>query len=112
MRSERGAGSPLAIAIVGALVLLTSVSLPLYLALSARQSAAGAADAAALAAADTVVGIVPGYPCESAARVAVANGFSLSECSLDGLVATVQVSALVLGVAVTAAASAGPPGGG
>ena len=99
------------VAIVGGLVMLTALVLPLYLALSTRQAAAGAADAAALAAADTASGLLPGYPCESAGRVAAANGFSLDGCSLDGLVATVRVSAQVLGVAVGAAASAGPPGG-
>ncbi|MEP6479959.1 MAG: Rv3654c family TadE-like protein [Rhodoglobus sp.] len=111
MRSETGAGTPLVIAIVGGLVMLTSLTLPLYFALSVRQSAAGAADAAALAAADTASGLLPGYACESAGRVAVANGFSLDGCSVDGLVATVRVSTQVLGVGVSAAASAGPPGG-
>jgi secretion/DNA translocation related TadE-like protein len=82
---------------------------PLFLALSVRQAVAGAADAAALAAADTASGLLPGYPCESAARVSAANGFTLTDCGLDGLVATVRVGASVLGIPLSVAASAGPP---
>jgi secretion/DNA translocation related TadE-like protein len=110
MRSERGAGSVLTVALVGGLAALTALSLPLYMGLATRQAVAAAADAAALAAADVASGLVSGYPCATAARVAAANGASLVSCAVDGLVATVSASRGILGVAVVATATAGPPG--
>jgi secretion/DNA translocation related TadE-like protein len=108
---DRGAGSILAVALLGAILALTALALPLYLVLATRQSVAAAADAAALAAADVRVGIMPGYPCETAAVVAAANGAHLDGCRLDGLVATTSVSRGVLGLSVTATSTAGPPPG-
>lgn len=107
--NDRGAGSIMAIGIVSALVLLSSTAIPLYAVLAARSSVAGAADAAALAAADVRVGVVGGVPCAVAAEVAAANGVSLTACELDGYVATVAVERAVLGLRVTSRASAGPP---
>jgi DNA topoisomerase I len=73
------------------------------------QRLAGIADAAALAAADTVSGAVPGEPCESASRVAAAGSASLDACELDGLVATVTVGSAYGGIPLDARARAGPP---
>jgi len=106
---ERGAGSVFAVAIVAALVCVTAMLVPLYSVLAKKQALAGAADAAALAAADVRVGLEPGEPCAVAARVATANGGGLASCSVDGLVVTVVVSASVVGFAVGVAATAGPP---
>ncbi|MFE6736951.1 Rv3654c family TadE-like protein [Microbacterium sp. NPDC057650] len=77
------------------------------------QRSAAAADAAALAAADTASGAVPAAddPCVVAERVAAASGASLVECSVDGLVATVQVRAAYAGLAAVSRARAGPPDG-
>jgi high-affinity K+ transport system ATPase subunit B len=75
-----------------------------------RSSVAGAADAAALAAADTAVGLVAGVPCEQAALVANANHVDLDSCRADGLVLTVSVSRSILGFRVGAITTAGPPG--
>jgi secretion/DNA translocation related TadE-like protein len=75
-----------------------------------RQAAAGTADAAALAAADVASGLVSGFPCARAARVAAANRASLASCAVDGLIVTVVVSRSILGITVTATATAGPPG--
>lgn len=109
MTGETGAGSVLAVALVGAIAALASLTLPLYMGLAVRQSVSAAADAAALAAADVAAGIVPGYPCDAARAVAAANGAELGSCELDGLVATVSASRLILGIAVTSRATAGPP---
>lgn len=79
------------------------------MALSVRQAVAGAADAAALAAADVASGLLPGFPCAQAERVAEANGATLEACHVDGLIATVSVGSSVLGIPVTAGATAGPP---
>ena len=77
------------------------------------QRVSAAADAAALAAADTVSGAVPAteHPCDVAARVARSSGTVLAHCELDGLVATVQMRTAYAGIAVSARARAGPDPG-
>jgi secretion/DNA translocation related TadE-like protein len=109
--SDRGTGSVITIALVAAIVALTALVVPLYRGFALRASVAGAADAAALAAADVAVGLVPGYPCEIAAEVANANGAGLASCEVDGLVVTVVAARSLLGIPVTAAATAGPSPG-
>lgn len=74
----------------------------------ATQRIAGAADTAALAAADTLTGAVTGKPCERAAEVAQRNGTELASCTTTGFVATIEVRAVVFGISVTATARAGP----
>ncbi|GAB3132332.1 hypothetical protein GCM10027057_04430 [Marisediminicola antarctica] len=107
-RSERGAGSILAVAVVaGAIVTLAALA-PLSLVLQAKVAAAGAADAAALAAADAAVGIVPGPPCDRAGQVATANGTTLRACQIDGVIVTVRVAVTAAGFGVGASATAGP----
>jgi secretion/DNA translocation related TadE-like protein len=103
-------GSILAASIAGSTVLLTALVLPLGAALVEKRAIAGAADAAALAAADVASGLVPGVPCEAAARQAGAGGGVLASCELDGTVVTVTVSSTVLGVPFAVRATAGPPG--
>lgn len=74
------------------------------------QRLAGAADAAALAAADTVSGALPGSePCDRAATVAAADGARLGRCELDGLVATIRVDGAFLSFPASAWSRAGPP---
>jgi secretion/DNA translocation related TadE-like protein len=108
-RSEGGSGSVLGIALVGAIVGLTVAVGPLYAVLAARSTVAGAADAAALAAADARVGVVTGFPCDRAAEAATANGATLTACEVDGLIATVSVSRTILGFDLESTATAGPP---
>ena len=100
----------MAIALIGAVITLTALALPLYLVLVAKSLVHGAADAAALAAADARSGAVGGYPCEVAAAVAEANGAILVDCTVDGLVATVTVHRAVLAFDAVATATAGPSG--
>ena len=107
-RSERGSGSVLVVALLGALVTLTAVLLPVLALLPAHQSAQGAADAAALAAADVASGLVSGVPCATAARAAELNGARLVACSVDGLIATVSVSRTAGGFPIGSRARAGP----
>lgn len=111
-REENGAGSILVVAILAAVLGLSALSIPLYSVLVAKNLAGGAADAAALAAADVAIGRAAGEPCPTAARIADANGTSLAACQPDGLVITVRVETVVHGFIVGAAASAGPPAGG
>lgn len=75
------------------------------------QRLAGAADAAALAAADAASGAVPGLPCERAQQVAASAGAVVEACELDGLIATVAVSTGYLGFTAGATARAGPAPG-
>ncbi|WP_193754795.1 helicase [Microbacterium testaceum] len=94
---------------------ITAVTVGLTVALAAAcgaavqaQKLAGTADAAALAAADTVSGAVDGVACDAAAAVAVADGATLEECVLDGLVATVTVGTAYGGIPFDAHSRAGP----
>ncbi|MEV5068975.1 helicase [Microbacterium sp. LMI12-1-1.1] len=75
----------------------------------AGQRLASAADAGALAAADAASGAIPGVPCERAAEVAGTFGATVEDCRLDGLIATITVSAQLGPVTARAAARAGPP---
>ncbi len=112
MRDDRGSGSILAVAVIAAVLAVASLLVPVSLALSAKRQAANAADAAALAAADTAVGILPGAPCDAAASLATANGATIGGCSVEELVVTVRVSVPVFGLTATASATAGPAGSG
>lgn len=73
------------------------------------QRLAGAADGAALAAADGAAGAVTGEPCALAASVAEASGAVVTACEVDVLIATVTVSATFAGMPAIATARAGPP---
>jgi hypothetical protein len=96
--------------VIASVVAVTLGLTPLYRVLVVERETAASADAAALAAADVAVGIVPGVPCELAASVAGANDTRLDACELEGVIVTVRVSASVLGFTVPATATAGPPG--
>lgn len=109
MSSDRGAGAVLALALLAATALLALAACALGAGLTARQRVIGAADSAALAAADAVRGIVSGVPCEVAGRVAAANGAVLSGCAIDGDVATVELADSWGGIALVARSRAGPP---
>ena len=109
MREERGSGSVLGIALIGAIVGLVIAVVPLYAVLAARSTVSNAADAAALAAADARVGVATGFPCDRAAEVATAHGADLTGCAVDGLIATVSVSRTILGFRLESTATAGPP---
>jgi len=100
----------LVVAIMAATLLLVLLSAPLYRGVANKHVAAGAADAAALAAADVAIGIVAGSPCDQAATVAAANGARLLGCTVDGVITTVTVTAGSAALAATASATAGPPG--
>ena len=109
MRSDRGSGGVLALAALGMLAVLTFAAVGVGAALAARQRVVAAADAGALAASDTALGIHPGIPCTVAAEVVAAHRATLVACELEGVVATVTASATVAGVLVTVRARAGPP---
>jgi secretion/DNA translocation related TadE-like protein len=98
------------VSIIACVLAVVGLVVPVSLALAVKQQVAGAADAAALAAADTASGAVAGFPCDAAARAASLNGAELARCELDGLIATVAARTGYLGFDVTVEARAGPPG--
>jgi secretion/DNA translocation related TadE-like protein len=109
---ESGAGSLLAVGVVASMLAVTSMVIMVSLALAVKQRVTGAADAAALAAADTASGAVAGFPCDVAAAAARLNGAELRRCEVSGAVATVSARAGYLGFDISVAARAGPPGEG
>jgi len=109
LRNTDGAGTLLMVGLVATVIALTALVVPLYWALSARHALAAATDAAALAAADTASGLVAGYPCENAELLARVNDANIKECTVDGRIVTVTASRRILGILVTASATAGPP---
>jgi secretion/DNA translocation related TadE-like protein len=106
---ERGSVSVIALGMIAGVLALTGCIAALSAAFVAKQRLVGAADAAAVAAADVVSGVVPGYPCERAEEAARINGATLVDCAVDGPVASVLVSAQVLAIEVRVRARAGPP---
>jgi helicase/secretion neighborhood TadE-like protein len=110
LREESGSGSLLAVGVVASVFALTMMLVPLAQALVIKQRVVGAADAAALAAADTASGAIAGFPCEAADAVARLNGAVLGGCELDGAVVTVSAGARYLGFDIVVFARAGPPG--
>lgn len=109
-RSERGSGSVLAVGVIGAIFALSALIIPVSLALAVKHRVEAAADAAALAAANTASGRIGGYPCHAAGDAAAINGATLGSCTLDGVVVTVTAHSAWLGFTITAKSRAGPPG--
>ena len=108
-RSTRGSASVLAIGLVSVSALLVAATGAVGLAVATRVELDGAADAAALAAADALAGFVLEEPCTVAERAASLNGARLAACGIEGAVADVIVETTVLGVHATSRARAGPP---
>ncbi|HWU47541.1 MAG TPA: Rv3654c family TadE-like protein [Humibacter sp.] len=107
---ERGSGSVLAVAVLACVLVMTAAVVPTSAALVIKQRVVAAADAAALATADTASGLVAGVPCDVGRRTARRNGAALTACSVHGTIATVTASSNWLGLTITVAARAGPPG--
>lgn len=79
--------------------------------LAQREALHGAADAAALGAADALFGYVEADPCATAAKAAAHNSARLSSCVSEDTSVTVRVERWLLGVRVIATARAGLPEG-
>lgn len=67
----------------------------------------GAADAAALAAADALVGLSSGDPCTRATEIAKLNGVTLTNCSVEKTSVVVRVASTSLGIRLDSTARAG-----
>ena len=106
---SRGAGSMLVVGLVAVVAISGLTLLGAGHALVRGQQVTAAADAAALAAADVLLGWVPGGPCEVAERVAAAHRVRLSQCVAEGLSVVVRVETGILGIIVSRSARAGAP---
>lgn len=104
---DRGAGSVLVVGLIGVVVVAGLALVTAGVGLARGQQLSGAADAAALAAADVLLGWVAGEPCAVATRVAAAHDARLVDCSSEGLAVTVRVRASILGIVVERTARAG-----
>lgn len=109
LNEEAGSGGVLALALLALLAVLALAAVGVGAALAERQRVVAAADAGALAAADTALGVLPGVPCDAARTVVEAHGATVARCDVDGVVATVVASDSIAGMRVTVAARAGPP---
>ena len=88
---EQGFAAPLLISLF-ALIMLGATGLGSGIQLATNGVRAQlVADGAALAAADTLSGIIAGYPCENAKEIALVNGADLIACRIVGSVASVSV---------------------
>lgn len=106
---ERGSGSVLALALVAVMLVLAVTLTGMMAAHALRTRAAVAADSAALAAADTASGRVPGDPCARAAEIAARHDTALAECGATRAGALVRVTVTLLGMPFSVAARAGLP---
>lgn len=102
-------GAVLGMALVSATVAVMASTLMVCASVAESARLAGAADAAALAAADAVSGRVGDAPCAAAERLADTNDAALAACLVDGLVVTVLVVS-PRWIGPQAAATAGPAG--
>lgn len=107
---ESGAGAPLVIGAIAAVMIAGLTLIGAASAVAGALRVGVAADAAALAAADVMLGWVAGDPCETAARVARAHDTALVDCRAGDLSMIVTARATILGVTVERSARAGPPG--
>ncbi|HWC24835.1 MAG TPA: Rv3654c family TadE-like protein [Flexivirga sp.] len=93
--SERGSATVLVVMAIGVVLLCLAGALALLSAVQASHRARAAADLAALAGAQVLVGGGvggAGSPCDVAAGVAARNGAALIECSIAGDDLTVRVA--------------------
>lgn len=111
---EEGSGTVLVLAVCGALLVALAATGVLLTVVAARHRAQAAADLAALAAADALLGRRAGPACDEAADAAAVNAAVLELCDVsDGVSAIVRVSVMPSGAAgvvgpASATARAGP----
>ncbi|RLP78905.1 hypothetical protein D9V34_17015 [Mycetocola lacteus] len=107
VRSERGSGTVLGLALFCMILLCASVSIPSALSLETRAEVRALADSVALSGARVLAGLASGDPCDAARRVAEANGVTLSGCRVGEADLRVTVTRQVAGVTVRSVAFAG-----
>ena len=106
---DAGSGTILGVAIIAATMLATGLVVTTFAVLALQQGVRNAADAAALAAADTASGAIAGFPCEAAAQAAMLNGAAVSSCAVGGLISDISVERVVGPFVFRSRSRAGPP---
>ncbi len=106
--TDEGSGSMLTLGIGASFLILTFLLIPLLGGFVVHQRVQGAADVAALAAADIASGRQPGNPCETAEILVSGAGFSVRECRLVGLISRITVTTNFGPIELVARARAGP----
>jgi len=107
LSEEKGAGTVLAIGLIGAaatLFLATALLSNLWLQKLQLQQAA---ETAAISAADSLRGLSTGYPCDVARQIANLNMAKLAECRIVGFEVYIKVRKNALGIVLNAEALAG-----
>lgn len=105
-RLEAGSAATLTILVLGTLSFLVMAA-SLALDISRQQSRIQMiSDLAALAASDSRIGIIAGYPCPNAREIALANGANLDSCRIVGGVVSVSAGKNYLGLNLSASAEA------
>lgn len=107
--SDAGSGTILGVAIIAATMLATGLVVTTFAVLALQQGVHNAADAAALAAADTASGAIAGFPCEAAEQAATLNGATVTSCTVGGLVADISVERAAGPFVLRSRSRAGPP---
>lgn len=105
---ERGSAPVISIIVLGLIVFLAS-AVGLAIEISRQQARLQLiADLSALAASDSRIGIIAGFPCPNATEIALVNGANLQFCRIVGEVASVEVGKNFLGLGLFASAEAAP----
>lgn len=108
LRTETGAGTVLALAVVGLSVSMLILSQALAFNLISNLRLQATADSIAVAAADSLRGLSLGFPCDVAAEMSAANMANLVECRIVGLEVFITVHSDAVGIVLIAKARAGP----
>lgn len=110
LRADSGAGTVLAIAIIGSLVAALAFAQLAFQVAYTGQKTQAAADAIALATTDSVRGLAAGFPCEVAKDLALRNRVTLDECRVIEFDSFIRIHAELFGMPILAKARAGPSG--
>lgn len=110
--STRGSGVVLALAVIGALVLMGTGAFVVVDVWRFSEKVQHAANLSALAASDVSIGVIAGRPCVVAREVARQQGIRVSDCEVAGGTARVYATTTVHGVSIVKRAAAGPTPGG
>lgn len=107
-RAETGSGTVLALSVVLLSVSLLGLSQTLAFSLLSHLRLQAAADSISVAAADSLRGLSPGYPCEVAQKISASNMVNLDECRIVGFEVFITVHSELVGIVLIAKARAGP----
>lgn len=108
LKSEKGSGTVLALAVVSLAVSLLILSQALAFNLLSNLRLQATADSIAVASADSLRGLSLGFPCEVAEQMSVANMANLDECRIVGVEVFITVHSDAVGIVLIAKARAGP----